>query len=174
MKDFLKNEEISLIRFSEKFITPEYLSWLNNHTVTQYLNSGRLPISRDDIHIKNDDSNIRFAIVYTKDGAFNYIGTVGINNIDWISRKCNVGYMIGDESFWGKGIATKVIGMVAEYIFDRLGLNKITAGVVDGNVGSARALAKNGFKVYGINPCDYYLCGKLLDTHLFYKLRTTK
>jgi len=172
MQEFLKDEKIKLIRFSEKFITAEYVSWLNDHSVTQYLCTGRLPVSEDDVKILKDSrTNVRFAIVYTEKGSFEYVGTISLNNIDWVSRKGDIGYMLGKSSFWGRGIASRAIGLVSDYAFNRLGLNKVTAGVVEGNIGSAKALEKNGFKQYGTNPQDYYLNGELLGTHLFYKLR---
>lgn len=173
MKEFLKDDDITLMRFSERFVTPEYMEWLNDHNVTKYLCVGRMPISEDEAReFKNDNNNIRFSIVFNSEGtSFWPIGTISLNNIDWISRKCDVGYMIGESDCWGKGIATKAINLAIDYAFNRLGLNKITAGVVEGNIGSKRSLEKNGFTEYGVNPQDYYLDGELLGTHLFYKLR---
>jgi hypothetical protein len=58
-----------------------------------------------------------------------------------------------------------------DYAFNRLNLNKVTAGVVKGNEGSAKVLIKNGYKQYCTNPQDYYLEGKYFDTERFYKLQ---
>jgi len=43
--------------------------------------------------------------------------------------------------------------------------------VVGPNAGSCKVLEKNGFTLCGTQPQDYYLEGKYLDTHSYYKLR---
>ena len=105
------------------------------------------------------------------DNYINYVGTISLYSIDWIARKGEVGYMIGDKYHWGCGVATEAVGLVTDYGFNRLNLNKITASVVKGNEGSAKVLLKNGYKQYGTVPEDYYLEGKYLDAERFYKLQ---
>lgn len=167
---FLRDKNITLAKFTSNNITERYICWLNDKEITKYLCTGRFPLSEFDIKWKDDQNNIRFAILYDDPGPF-YIGTISVNNIDWVSRKCDIGYLIGDKKYWGKGISTRTIALVVKYVFDTLGLNKVTAGVVDGNIGLIKALTKNGFIEYGINPQDHFLDGKLLDTHLFYKIK---
>jgi len=147
-------------------MTAEYFSWLNNHEITRYLCVGRLPVIKQDVPVPSGDKYLMFAIIYNE----RYVGTCSLHRIDWISRNGECGYMIGDKSCWGRGVATQVVGLIVEYAFKRLGLNKVTAGVVGGNEGSCKVLEKNGFIKYGINPQDYYLEGEYLDTHLFYKI----
>jgi RimJ/RimL family protein N-acetyltransferase len=80
--------------------------------------------------------------------------------------------MIGNKQYWGKGIATEIVGLVSNYGFNRLNLNKLYAGVVDGNVGSSKALLNNGYKQYATVPQEYYLEGKILDVSMYYKLQS--
>jgi len=176
---YLEGEKIKLVKFTEEFITTEYIDWLNDHEITRFLYTGRIPVGISDISILDGKDNLRFAILagmplsddnklYNKN---NYIGTVSLVRIDWIARKSEIGYMIGNKNFWGRGIASEVIKLISEYGFNRLNLHKIEAGVVDGNIGSIKALEKNGFKEYGRIPEDYYLEGKYYDTIRFYKLQ---
>jgi len=100
-----------------------------------------------------------------------FIGTISINSIDWINRKGEIGYMIGDKSYWGFGIATEAVELASSYALQRLNLHKVEAGVVAGNIGSIKVLEKNGFKEYGVIPEDHWLEGKYYDAHRFYKLQ---
>ena len=168
--NYLIGTKIKLVKFTDRYITAEYLGWLNDHQVTRFLCTGRLPTDKSMIFAPKDNENFMFAII-TTDDAMKYIGTCSLHKIDWISRKAEIGYMLGEKNYWGKGIATELIGLLTDYGLNRLGLNKITAGVVEGNIGSIKALKNNEYLEYGINPQDYYLEGKFLDTHLFYKLR---
>lgn len=175
---FLVGKSIRLVKFTDRHITPEYLGWLNNHEVNRYLCTGRLPVTKDSVFAPKNDKDLLFAIMaepppeYTQ--ILNYIGTASLHKIDWIDRKGEIGYMIGNQDYWGQGVATELIGLLTSYGFNRLNLNKITAGVVDGNVGSAKALEKNGFKKYCTDPQDYFLEGQYLDTHRFYKLNRSE
>ena len=165
----LVGEQVSLLKFTNKFIIPEYISWLNDFEVNKYLCTGRFPVSKDDIIMQDNKRDFMFAIMDKED--FKYIGTISLHGVDWISRKGEVGYMIGDKKYWGKGIASDAVGLVIDYGFRRLNLNKIIAGVVDGNKGSVKVLEKNGFNRYAINPQEYWLNGEYLDNHMFVKFQ---
>ena len=162
MVSYLESDRIKLIRFNDRYKTAEYKEWFNDHETTRFLNSGRMPIDPDYFQ---DDKNIMWAITIKE--PFRFIGTITLHDIDWISRHGTTGYLIGDKEYWGKGIATEVIGLVVDYAFGRIGLRQIFAGVVDGNIGSSKALEKNGFTNYAKQPENYYLEGQYLDTLLY-------
>ena len=100
-----------------------------------------------------------------------YIGTCSLHDIDWIIRRGEIGYMIGEKTHWGAGIATEIVNLMTEYAFDRLNLNKLTAGVVEGNEGSMKVLEKNGFKQFAINEQDYFIEGRYLNYHCFHNFQ---
>ena len=79
--------------------------------------------------------------------------------------------MIGNKSYWGNGIATEAVGLVTNWALNRINLHKVESEALEGHVGSIRVLEKNGFKQYGIVPQNYFLEGKYLATHKFYKLQ---
>lgn len=182
---YLVGEKIKLVKFTDRFITAEYIGWLNDHNINRYLCTGRLPVIKKDMYAPTDDANLMFAIIanvfkdengmYVNDTDFvHYIGTLSLHDISWIDRKGEVGYMIGSEDHWGLGIATEAVGLITDYAFNRLNLNKVSAGVVEGNIASAKALEKNGFKQLCVVPQHYYLEGKFLDQLEFYKLQEWK
>jgi RimJ/RimL family protein N-acetyltransferase len=159
--------KIQLVKFTDEFITEEYISWLNDPKINKYLYVGRMPVNK--IINPNSDTYFLFAIIENENKK--HIGNVSFNKIDWIDRKAEIGYIIGDKNFWGKGIATEVVELITHWGFNRLNMHKIEAGVVDGNTGSIKALEKNGFKQYGIIPEDYFINGKYYNTVRFYKLQ---
>lgn len=177
----MKTDKVKLIKFTEKSITPEYVSWLNDQEVNRYLDTGRIPVSFDDVFAPRDDKNLMFMVmtnmyydeygdIQTDTDYVKYIGTCSLHKIDWIVRKCEIGYMIGNKKFWGLGIASDVVKVLSDYAFSRLNMNKITAGVVGDNSGSKKVLEKNGFVLNSVEPQDYFL-DKYLDTFRYYKMR---
>ena len=79
--------------------------------------------------------------------------------------------MIGEKSYWGKGIATLSIKLAKEYSKKKLHLRKLTSGTPIKNIGMIKAFKKNGFKMEGIRKkqllidnkyCDHILFGKFI------------
>jgi len=178
---YLIGKNIKLVKFTERYITPKYIGWLNDPDINRFLCVGRIPVSKDQLGNRNDTNNIMFAMmsnIINDDGKmvedddfFEFIGTISINGIDWICRKAEIGYMIGSKDHWGYGIGGEAVSLVTDYSFNRLNLHKVEAEIVDGNVGSGKILERNGFKEYGRVPDDYYLEGKYYDKIKFYKLQ---
>jgi ribosomal-protein-alanine N-acetyltransferase len=181
---YLVGDSIKLVEFTDRFVTPKYIEWLNDQEINKYLHVGRIPFSKKDVVERNNHRNIFFVMMsnisfdeedeckaYRYDNYNEYIGTISINSIDWINRKAEIGYMIGNRRYWGMGIATEAVKLASDYCLHRLNLNKVEAGVVDGNIGSIKVLLKNGFKEYGLIPQDFWVDGEFRDTKRFYKLQ---
>lgn len=184
MKKYLVGSKIRLVKFTERHITARYLEWLNDHEVNRYLFVGREPLVREQINLAhNSNKHMFFAIMCNlmyddSNDSFvqypdysQYVGTASIGEIDWISRRGEIGYMIGEKNYWGAGIATDVISLLSDYCLNRINMNKVEAGVIEGNIGSMKALEKNEFREYGIIPQEYYLEGRYLNCHKYYKLQ---
>lgn len=59
--------------------------------------------------------------------------------------KISVGYRLLPR-FWGKGIATKTLGLMIDLVFSRTDVKIITASIMPENQASAAVLRKNGFR----------------------------
>ena len=182
MNKYLEGSKVKLVKFSDAFITGQYLNWLNNSEVNRYLTTGRFPVNRGNVFAPDGEKNLMFAVLSNigaatddklwQDTDYNhYVGTCSLHDIDWITRKGEVGYMLGEKTHWGAGLTTEVVKLITEYAFERLNLNKLTAGVVDGNDGSIKVLEKNGYKKFATNEQDYYLEGKFLNVHRFHNFQ---
>jgi RimJ/RimL family protein N-acetyltransferase len=175
--NYLVGQKIKLVKFTEKFVTDEYIGWLNDHEISRYLYTGRIPITKEEIIIPSGDNNLRFAILAKDIDIFgeisgeyhNYVGTISLSKIDWICHNGEIGYMLCKE-YWGHGIASEAVSLISDYAFNRLNLHKVEAGVIEGNIGSIKVLEKNGFKEYGRIPDDYYLEGKYHNVIRFYRV----
>jgi len=81
-----------------------------------------------------------------------------------------LGYWFG-EPYWGKGIATRAVGLISEYGFQQLGLERIYSGVFSFNVASQRVLEKAGFQREGIFKRSILKNGKICDDYRYAKLK---
>lgn len=175
----LRHGKISLYPFGRKELySDEYLKWMNDPEITKTI--GRfdylMPVSRRKLveYFKHlDPVNTIFLAIYrankaakTKTDKGEFIGTIKIYDIDILARKASIGILIGEKREWGKGYAQQAIGIVSQYIFDVLGLRKITAGYVSSNIGMERAFLKSGFIKEAVFKEHLFYAGELVD-HVF-------
>ena len=77
------------------------------------------------------------------------IGGIGLLlQPDVYRYSAEVGYWLA-EPFWGKGIATKALIAFTSYAFKQFDLERLFAGVFDGNNASVKVLENAGYKFEG-------------------------
>ncbi len=83
-----------------------------------------------------------------------FCGAGGFNGLDRTHKKAEIGLWLLKE-FWGKGILTKVMPLLFEYGFTKLGLNRIEGFVVSENTKCKKALEKINFTYEGtMRECE--------------------
>jgi len=150
----------------------QYLNWLRDYDVIKSLNILsyiQKPVSKYELEsyyysMKKDDSILFFAL-YNKESD-EFIGTVKVSKIDLKLCMADIGIMIGEKKFWGKGFAKDILHSVCLYLFDHSNLRKLTCGMMAINPAMQKVFEKLGFKVEGIfRKTDSYE-GDYVD-HLF-------
>jgi [ribosomal protein S5]-alanine N-acetyltransferase len=84
-------------------------------------------------------------------------------------QSANVGLFVAPEAR-GKGVATKAIAATCEIAFNELELHRLSAGAQPSNIGSIRALERNGFERIGLARRFLYVDGAWRDHLQFQKL----
>lgn len=87
-----------------------------------------------------EDATQRYFAVYFGDV---HVGNAGLKYID--NESCECWYYIGDESYRGKGMASKIVGLLLDYAFDKLKLSRVQARIQTRNLPSIGAVSSNGF-----------------------------
>jgi ribosomal-protein-alanine N-acetyltransferase len=99
------------------------------------------------------------------------IGTVMIFNFDHEAKHAEIGYVFHSR-YWGKGYGTETVALMSDFAFDSLNLRKLNARVVDANIGSARVLKKNGFKMEGQLKDHCFIDNSFYDMMLFGRFKS--
>jgi RimJ/RimL family protein N-acetyltransferase len=168
--------EIELKPLTSENATTEYVEWLNNNEINQYLESRYTKHTIESIEKFISESNESlhehlFGIFCKKTGK--HVGNIKLGPVNIIYKRAEVGLLIGDKDYWGKGIATQAIQIICDYATNELNLHKVEAGCYSDNVGSLKAFEKVGFIVEGkikhhfkkgSKWCDAYRLGKILNT----------
>jgi len=161
-----------LVPFEEKhLIDPAYHAWLKDFEVIRYIGRDEylkpIPFEKVREYVENlwaDKYCSFYAVYYSKANSF--IGTAKIsyfNEAGLKMRTADIGIMIGDRSYWGKGIATDALFAVCHYAFNGLNARKLTAGAASANCAVIRAFQKIGFVEEGRLRKKLLISGKYMD-----------
>jgi [ribosomal protein S5]-alanine N-acetyltransferase len=145
-----------------------YVGWLNDPDVNKYLEPSDNPHTLDTItnYIKvNKRSKHNYLYgIFVEDI---HVGNIKIGDVNKNHDTAEIGYLIGNKDYWGKGIASEAIRQIIKLSIHKYGLAKISAGVYEGNIASERVLRKCGFSQEGRRKSHVQIDGKRRDYILY-------
>lgn len=150
---------VRLETFTSKDIDKNYIKWINDPQVNQYL---ECRFTKNKVNLSN---KYMFKILYSEFSleCFDYIGTASIYNIKMPHGTGEVGLMIGEKSLFHKNIGTDVVKSITEYAFNVLRLRKLTAGIYIVNKAAIKVFEKNGFILEGVLRKQWLYKNKYID-----------
>jgi RimJ/RimL family protein N-acetyltransferase len=159
---FLEKGDIYLRSPKLQDLEGNWYQWFNDPVVTKHQNKGIVPNTREKqraylASLENSQTDIVFAIIDKKTDQ--HIGCAGLHHIDPIHRSAELGIVIGEKEFWGKGYGKLAWNLVTCYGFDSLNLHRIYARIFKDNIASQKAAAASGFKVEGEMRDAYFKNG---------------
>jgi [ribosomal protein S5]-alanine N-acetyltransferase len=162
------DQGIVLKILTQEDITVNYINWLNSSSVMELTeqNNKNHDLASTQKFVGDCFANngiYLFGIFYNK----THIGNIKLGPINPDHGTADVSYVIGEQEFWGKGIATLVIEAVTSFGFKNLGLHKINAGTYENNFGSIKALQKCGFQQEGLFLEEIYFAGSRVNSLRF-------
>jgi len=83
-------------------------------------------------------------------GSGNFIGTIGIHEIDWKNHNARLGIIIFNKNYWRQGYATETLATLLPFVFSEMKLNKIYLTARADNALAIHIYEKLGFTMEGI------------------------
>lgn len=157
---------IYLQTINQTDVTEEYVQWLNDPQVNQFLETR---FHYQDSHtistfIANMVANTNEHLFTIRLKLTNkHIGNIKVGAINTHHNIGDVSLFIGDKETWGKGIAKQAIQLISRYSFEQLSLRKLCAGAYEPNIASTMAFLKAGYVRDGIRAEHYTLNEKPCD-----------
>ena len=161
----LETDRLILEPISIKFCTKEYVNWLNDKEVYQYLDTGgnyTLEGLSDYLTEYTENPVLFWAIIVKETNS--HIGNIKIDPINKKHLIGEYGILMGDRNNWGKGFAKEASLSVISYCFDTLNLRKITLGVIKDNIAAVKLYESLGFEVEGVYRMHGKYDGKYCDS----------
>lgn len=156
--------EKTRLRRVEREDIPTFVCWFNDPAVREYLTIYR-PLSTAEEekwfegHLASEDSEL-FAIE-TTDGV--HIGNTGLHAINWQYRQAELGIVIGEKDYWGKGYGSDAIRTLLRFAFEEMNLHRVFLRVRADNARAIRAYEKCGFEHEGQRREAIFANGRYYD-----------
>ncbi len=162
----INGDRIYLRKVELSDVDHEYVGWLNDPDVNQFLETRHETQTIDSVQkyvekmVSLDDE--LFLAICLQDN-HKHIGNIKLGPINLIHKYAEISLFIGDKNEWGTGIGTEAINILCDYGFSIMELHKITAGCYSNNLGSIKAFKKCGFSEEGIWKDHYLYRGSYVD-----------
>lgn len=155
----MRNNKVNILyRYNNRFLYPlekEYLSklkeWRNAQMkiLRQFIPLTDFHQERWHSHLKEDPTQVLFALMFKENKKLKFIGYCGITNIDFKNRRGEISFLINPARVRKKEIYKKdfwaVLCMLCQYSFGELNLNKIFTETFDFRKEHIKILEEFGF-----------------------------
>ncbi|MBU5441002.1 UDP-4-amino-4,6-dideoxy-N-acetyl-beta-L-altrosamine N-acetyltransferase [Paenibacillus sp. MSJ-34] len=155
---------LHFIKFKEEHLE-QVLTWRTRPEVTQYMFTDIEYNIKKQLQwfqsISNDQTSKYW--IAALNGV--HIGLVSLNEIDLRNKRCSWGYYIGESSY--RMIGGMIAPYIYNYVFDQLGLKKITGMVMEGNINIRKMHEFHGCREVGVYKEHVYKNDRYHDVYLY-------
>jgi ribosomal-protein-alanine N-acetyltransferase len=154
----IKGKLTHIVPFAEKHLyDPAYYHWIRDIDVVRYIGRDELLVgiqfAEAEDYVKQLWANeyCSFLAVHDNESG-KFIGTAKVNFLNERGRRygiADMGIMLGDRGFWGRGMSTDILRAISIYAFDTLKVRKLSAGAYSHNVAVVKAFLRIGYKIDG-------------------------
>lgn len=177
---FLEGERVRL-RAVEPEDAPAFAAWINDpelrHLVGGSAYQYSLVAQQEAIRARRSsdwEHGVWFAIEATDGGsgeAPRLIGNLDLRALSAESRRGEIGMLIGDRAYWGRGYGSEALRLLCRWASSDLDLHRIELTVGAYNPRAQRAYENVGFVVEGRMREHRYIAGRYHDTVVMGLLR---
>ena len=145
-------------------VEESYVNWFSNADIVKYSINQYQPFTLEGQKsyvqdcLENDDVDLYGIFEGEK-----HIGNLNISGLSSVHKRAKLTYVIGEKSYWGKGIASFAIAEIIQRATTLYNLNKLYAACADNNIGSKKVLERNGFKLEGIRKKHLFFNNEWFD-----------
>ena len=131
----IETARLRILPFSEEFLTPRYVNWLNDPEVVRYSEQRHrfhtLESCREYLKSFLATPNYFWAVI-TRDDELGHIGNMNAY-VDVNNSLADVSILIGERKAWRKGYGSEAWIAVCNYLLKEENIRKITAGTLSVN-----------------------------------------
>lgn len=158
----IKTKNLILKELSILDVKLKYVNWLNNKNINRFLESrkSKQTIKSCKIYvdkIKKNPNQYLFGIFIKSKNA--HIGNIKLEISHPKEKIADIGILIGEKKYHGKGFGTESIKAIVKFAFKEKKMKRIQAGFYETNTASIKSFLNSGFELDGCLK-SYYIFKK--------------
>jgi RimJ/RimL family protein N-acetyltransferase len=129
-------------------INEKYLFWVNDPSVTEYLEIGSQRLTSNDLirYVEESPKKGRYNYAIVTQNSRQHIGNGSLYSIEPKNKNFEIGWFIGEKNFWGGQYSSMIIFYLLKIGFVEMGLEKCIGGVEKENIKARMTNKFSGFK----------------------------
>ncbi|MFH1019056.1 MAG: GNAT family protein [Pseudomonadota bacterium] len=158
-------ERLLITPLGKEHISSKYLGWLNDKDLMRYSEQRHRNHNSQScleyLRSFEDSPHHLWAIIEQQDG----LGHVGNINayVNEQNLLADIGIVIGERNAQGRGYALEAWRAVSAYLFDKVGIRKISAGTLAANTPMLKLMRQAGMVEDGIRKRHFLCDGQEMD-----------
>ena len=165
-----KSVDIKLRVLRVNDVTQGYVNWFKDEEVVKFSNNQhrKFTLEGQQEYVVSclKDGNTELYGIFDNDF---HIGNIVISGLKSKQNRAEIGFVIGEKSYWNKGIMTYMISQVIVLSKNIYNLNELFSYSIPANVGGIKVLEKNNFIQDGILK-DHVLLNNKYEDEICYSL----
>jgi len=151
-ENLITSDRFALRPLRQEDVTDQYVQWLNEEETSRFISEAQLrhhdiESVRTYLEARIGRKDVLFLGVFVRHTGV-HIGNIKFEPIDRTSKTTEMGILIGEKQWRGRGVASEILAAASKYLNDALGIQEITLGVSCDNHPAMRAYRKANFVVY--------------------------
>lgn len=167
---FLEGKRLLLRELTPRDVSEDYIRWMNDSAIVEFMESRFNIYTRKSLidyveAIQKSENYLFFAIIVKEEKK--HIGNIKLGPINPHHQIGDIGVLIGEKNYWGKGFAAEAVTLISDFVLHQWNLFKVTAGCYSNNIGSRKVFEKSGFTIEAIRKNQYQYKEERVDELLF-------
>ena len=164
---FIEGSQIYLRPLKLSDVNQNYLTWLSDPEVMNGIATSNYDKSSLETYVKDkiSNENIYFLAIVFKENDL-HIGNIKFDFYDVKSNVTELGVLIGNKQYWGRGLAKEACQLMINFAFSTLHYRKISLAVYENNIAAFNLYKSLGFKEEGRLIKHVSVNGKYYDKFL--------
>lgn len=164
---FLVGENIFLRPLCIEDIEGPYISWFNDEEVCRGNQHHTYPYTPEDakefILTSHDKKHEKLILAIISKNEDVHIGNISLYNINPIVKSADFSLIIGDKSYWRKGIGKEACKLICDHAFNTLNISRIACATFASNIGMIKIAQYLGMKEEGLRRNAFFKNWKYVD-----------
>jgi ribosomal-protein-alanine N-acetyltransferase len=162
----LKGKTIYLKSITLNEVNNTYLSWLQDEEVMRGIATTGYTLENLKAYVEQRINNPSIAFFTIRVNDTNeHIGNIKLEMQDAKAKVSDLGLLVGNRNYWGKGIGLEACKLAITYGFEEMQLRKIYLAVYENNPSAKKIYEKLGFKMEGTLRKHISVNGEFYDKH---------